>query len=111
MYNKNVQAVLDSSAFISANTNHVITALYFDYSDMLRYLNLMPSSGVSNNKKFNPALDNYYSAQANIDLLNIKDWFITSAIMEGFRNYSFEGSDLWKYLTKRLHQYISIILS
>ena len=152
LYNKNVQAVLDSSAFISANTNHVITSLYFDYSGMLWNLHLMPqyklnltldkikahvgfdlssitadykqlneiwfwnvpayrsfifdyirfhrpfnsfvgTSGNSNNKKFNPALDNYYSAQANIDLLNIKDWFITSAIMEGFQNYSFEDAE------------------
>jgi peroxiredoxin len=152
LYNKNVQAALDSSAFISANTMYLINSLYFDYSDMLKNLHLIPqyklnltlnttkpstefdiasiatdykqlnenwfwnvpayrsfifdyvrfhrpfnrsiSTGdMSNRKKFNPTLDNYYSAQANIDLLNVKDWFITSAIMEGFQNYAFEDAE------------------
>jgi peroxiredoxin len=66
----------------------------FDYIRFHRPFNsFVSSSGLSNHKKFNPALDNYYSAQASIDLLNIKDWFITSAIMEGFRNYSFGDAE------------------
>lgn len=40
-------------------------------------------------KSFNPTLDEYYTAQANINLLNVKDWFITQSIMFGFEHYSF----------------------
>jgi peroxiredoxin len=152
LFNQNVQAALDSSAFISAGTEHLITGLYFDYSEFLWNLRLMPqykltlaldsnriqkvlnlgpsvpnynqlndtwfwnvpsyrsfifnyirfykpfnttvtTADASNRKKFDPTQDNYYLAQANIDLLNVKDWFITYCIMEGFQYYSFDNAE------------------
>jgi peroxiredoxin len=47
LFNKNVQAALDSSAFISPSTHYLITALYFDYSDILRNLQLIPQYKLS----------------------------------------------------------------
>lgn len=148
LYNRNVQAALDSSDF-SENFNDLITGLYFQYTDVLRSHHLIPkftlklaldttrsypffdmtnksfdytllnenwfwnvpeyrhfiynylrffrpfnswvasATTSSTAKSFNPTLDEYYIAQANINYTTIKDWFITKSIIDGFGHYAF----------------------
>lgn len=61
----------------------------FDYVRYYKPFNSWRSVTPAVEKAFNPSLDDYYSAQANINLINIKDWFITQSIMFGFEHYLF----------------------
>jgi peroxiredoxin len=61
----------------------------FDYVRFYKPFDGWRSLTTAVQKPFNPTLDDYYVAQANINLLNVKDWFITQSIMFGFEHYSF----------------------
>ncbi|HEX7902668.1 MAG TPA: TlpA disulfide reductase family protein [Chitinophagaceae bacterium] len=70
-------------------------------------------------KPFNPTLDYYYLAQANLAANSIKDWFITRSIMEGFRVHAFDRVEkVYKqfintctvpYLKDTLHKFYTAI--
>ena len=147
LYNRNLQAVFDSTDFNSENLNYLTTNLYFQYTNLLWSHKLIPKFklelaldttrsypgvdifetsadytrlneiwfwncpeyrdfiynyvrfykpfngwlAISNNpaKPFTPTLDEFYLAQSNITLTNIKDWFITQSIISGFGHYAF----------------------
>lgn len=42
---------------------------------------------------FNFVWNDYYNGMANIPLLNIREWFVTKAIINGFEYYSFEETE------------------
>lgn len=42
---------------------------------------------------FNFVWDDYYNGMANIPLLNIREWYVTKAIINGFENFSFEETE------------------
>lgn len=42
---------------------------------------------------FNFVWNDYYNGMANIPLLNIREWFVTKAIIFGFERYSFEETE------------------
>lgn len=52
---------------------------------------IAPSSAT---KPFNPTLDEYYLAQANIEFTTIKDWFITESIIHNFGYYNFTDVEM-----------------
>jgi thiol-disulfide isomerase/thioredoxin len=151
LFNQHVKTILDSSGFFSITLIGIITDLYFQYSQVLQKLKLVPQFRLTLNldrsksypyfdlldpstsytqmnedwfwnapeyRKFlyeyihnyfnyskpftssrsltgaaikpaNFTLDYYYSAQANIDLLEIRDWFIAQSIVYGFEDYPF----------------------
>lgn len=64
-------------------------AFIYDYIRFYKPFNSYQGISPQNKKEFNPTLDEYHLAQSNIFYLNIKDWFITKSIMDGFKFYSF----------------------
>lgn len=91
----------------------------FDYVRFYKPFNSWSSSTPGVEKSNNPTLDEYYAAQANFNLLNVKDWFITQSIMFGFAVYPFSDVektyDLFlktcnsRYLKDTLQKYYSAI--
>ncbi|HEX8021023.1 TlpA disulfide reductase family protein [Mucilaginibacter sp.] len=77
----------------------------FNYIRFSRTLNSTTIDGSDWNSKmipFAPVWNEYHLAMANFSLYEIRDWFITRTIVEGFGSYSFEDvSNVYKdFITK-----------
>lgn len=48
---------------------------------------------INSSPSFTPVWGDYYNGMANISLLNIRDWFVTKAIILGFKYHSFEEAE------------------
>jgi len=61
---------------------------YVSSSQLFKTVNYLPNSKT---KEINPTLDNYYGALSNLEIINIQEWFIASAIIRGFASNEFAG--------------------
>ncbi|OQP42917.1 hypothetical protein A4H97_12250 [Niastella yeongjuensis] len=61
----------------------------FDYLRFTRPFNAYVPYNNIPEKPFNPTLDEYHLALANLSAPNMRDWFITKSILLGFEHYNF----------------------
>ena len=65
----------------------------FNYVRTYRPFNSFTAIQGTPKKLFNPTDDEFHLANANIHLINIKDWFITNSIIFGFGHYEFANAE------------------
>lgn len=73
----------------------------YDYLRFFKPLNSQIYRHGTVTKPFNPTLDFYHLAQSVIIVVEIKEWFITKSIIDGFGHYSFAAvEDVYKEFIK-----------
>ena len=80
------------------NSSAAYRDFLFDYIRFERPINGSSLGGnqaeaESKRAPFNPTRKDYYVALANLDVYEIRDWFISSAIMKGFEHYTFYDAE------------------
>lgn len=64
----------------------------FDYLRFYRPFKSSSALKLSNTAPFNPTRSEYFSGQAFLTVIPIRDWFSAKAIMEGFEQYDFKDA-------------------
>lgn len=71
-------------------TNSTYRDFMFDYPRLYRLFNSYSGEGQN---YFNPTLSNYYLAKGKINIVPIKNWFITKCILDDYGFYKFNDVD------------------